>query len=186
MRLLPRIAVVLAVVALTACSAFKKTPAVLKPVVAAPVQASHVQPTAAPPVPLASDQVLLSCSGGLGCLFERIDEQDLVAADRGNLEARASLPLRVGRHQVSVQFFPITRARAEKFVMIHDFKVNHTYHVHLYRDRQPEQAASLLAAATPDPLCVELLENAQQIRRFCRPFNPETGLGEFIEQSVAQ
>ena len=83
-----------------------------------------------------------------------------------------------------MSFYPVTLDRAEQFVLIHEFKAGHQYNLHLFRDRNVH-ASSVLNMAAPDPLCIEVLENQQQIRRFCRPFDPQTGLGEFIEQAVS-
>lgn len=157
------------------------------------------------PAPVArADQVRIYCSGGVGCRIDRLDGVSLYQADGIKLSAEAEqaavmqkdrvdrdpdlqhfVVTNTGTHQVRVQFYPVTKERAEQFVLIHRFKAGHVYRLHQYRDRK-QQAASLLAAATPDPLCIELLENQRQIRRFCRPFDPQTGLGEFVEQSVAQ
>ncbi len=157
------------------------------------------------PAPLAAvDQVRLYCSGGIGCRFDRLDEVALYQADGVKFSAEAEraaviqrdqmdrdpdmqrfVVTHAGTHHVRVQFYPVTTDRAEQFVLIHHFKAGHVYRLHQYRDRK-QQPASLLSAATPDPLCIEVLENKRQIRRFCRPFDPQTGLGEFVEQSVAQ
>ena len=40
----------------------------------------------------------------------------------------------------------------------------------------------LLNVSVPDPLCVDLEQDGHVIRRFCRPFDVTTGLGEFLEQ----
>jgi hypothetical protein len=150
----------------------------------------------APTVPM--DQVRIYCSGGLGCQFDRLDDLSLdqadgrqtavmqrdVVADRDQ-DLQQFVVTHAGTHHVRVHFYPVTKERAEQFVLIHRFKAGVAYRLHQYRDRN-QQPSSLLAAATPDPLCIEVLENQRQIRRFCRPFDPQTGLGEFVEQSVAQ
>lgn len=162
------------------------------------------QVSMAPAPTTQAEQVRIYCSGGVGCRFDRLDEVPLYQADGVQFSAEAQraavmqrdqadrdpdmqrfVVTHAGTHQVRVQFYPVTTDRAEQFVLIHRFQAGHVYRLHQYRDRK-QQAASLLAAATPDPLCIELLENQRQIRRFCRPFDPQTGLGEFVEQSVAQ
>ena len=37
---------------------------------------------------------------------------------------------------------------------------------------------------SPEPLCVDLLQEQRTIRRFCRPFDVSTGLGEFVEKKI--
>jgi hypothetical protein len=156
------------------------------------------------PQPLSMDAhaVSIRCSGGVACAFERLDEQPLLT-DSGQINAVARqahllqaeqaseqsggmvLYPSAGVHQLRLQFYPVTKTRAENFVLIHDFKAGQDYRLHLFRQRQ-DHVASLLATATPDPLCVELLEGEQQVRLFCRPFDPETGLGEFVETRVSK
>ena len=153
-------------------------------------QASWTDPNAA----------TIHCSGGLGCAFERIDDVSLLTEDGQRqpaaMRARLLRPespdglsdgyyLQVvaGTHQVRAHFYPVTKARAEHFALIHDFKAGKDYRLHLFRQRQAK-VASVLARATPDPLCIEVLEDQQQVRLFCRPFDPATGLGEFVETSI--
>lgn len=54
----------------------------------------------------------------------------------------------------------------------------------MYRDRSKHTGGSLLNVSAPEPLCVAMEEGQRTIRRFCRPFNAVTGLGEFVEQKV--
>lgn len=156
------------------------------------------------PQPLSTDPNLVSirCSGGLGCAFEHLDGQSLLT-ETGQLAAtaRQSNVLRseqesaasggavlnpsAGVHQLRVLFYPVTKTRAEHFVLIHNFKAGQDYRLHLFRQREVG-VESLLSIATPDPLCIEVLEGEQQVRLFCRPFDPETGLGEFVETSVSK
>ncbi len=90
-----------------------------------------------------------------------------------------------GSNEVKMRFYPITPERAENFSLIHNFRAGKTYHLGMYRQRVNNSSTSVLNIATPEPLCVQLLEDKQVIRRFCRPFDPSTGLGEFIEQRIA-
>lgn len=164
---------------------------------------SVVHPMTPPtPQPLSIDphRVSIRCSGGLACAFEYLDRQPLfssngqmaVTAQQSNMlqteqksETSGGMVLHplAGVHQLRVRFYPVTKTRAEYFVLIHDFKAGHDYRLHLFRQREAG-VKSLLSIATPDPLCVEVLESEQQVRLFCRPFDPETGLGEFVETSV--
>ena len=142
------------------------------------------------------------CSGGLQCRFTKLNEIVLLdsqthtpteAAQKAAVLRYESmqhqphvlyhLAVTEGLHELRLQFYPVTLERAEQFTLIHQFKADHEYKLNLFRDRQV-QAGSLLAMAAPNPLCVDLTENQRVIRRFCRPFDPETGLGEFIEATL--
>ena len=144
------------------------------------------------------------CSGGLACRFTALNEMQLLDHRTGlpselahkaavfryesmHRQAHAPYHLAVveGMHEVRLQFYPVTLERAEQFTLIHQFKAGREYQLNLFRDRQTEPN-SLLAMAAPDPLCVDLSENKRVIRRFCRPFDPQTGLGEFIESKLPQ
>ena len=144
------------------------------------------------------------CSGGLQCRFTVLNEMRLLdeasgvpteAAQKAAVfryesmsqqsQALYHLAVAEGMHELRLQFYPVTLERAEQFSVIHQFKAGHDYLLHLFRDRRTEPS-SLLAMAAPDPLCVDLTENKCVVRRFCRPFDPETGLGEFIETKLPQ
>lgn len=144
------------------------------------------------------------CSGGLQCRFTALNEIRLLDLQTGEPTEAAQkaavlryesmreqphalyhLAVAEGLHEVRLQFYPVTLARAEQFTLIHQFKAGREYQLNLFRDRQTAPS-SLLAMAAPDPLCVNLTENQRVIRRFCRPFDPETGLGEFIETKLPQ
>lgn len=144
------------------------------------------------------------CAGGLQCRFTVLNEMRLLDDASGSPTEAAQkaavfryesmgqqshalyhLAVAEGLHEVRLQFYPVTLERAEQFTLIHQFKSGHDYLLHLFRDRQ-NQPTSLLAMAAPDPLCVDLSENKRVVRRFCRPFDPETGLGEFIETKLPQ
>lgn len=150
------------------------------------------------------DLATVHCSGGLQCRFTALNEMQLLDAKSGmptesaqkaavfRYESMSKQPhalyhlaVAEGMHEVRLQFYPVTLERAEQFTLIHQFKASREYHLNLFRDRQT-QPNSLLAMAAPDPLCVDLSENKRVIRRFCRPFDPETGLGEFIETKLPQ
>lgn len=144
------------------------------------------------------------CAGGLQCRFVALNETRLLDESSGlpteaaqkaavfRYEAMSQqshalyhLAVAEGLHELRLQFYPVTLERAEQFSVIHQFKAGHDYLLHLFRDRQTAPT-SLLAMAAPDPLCVDLTENKRVVRRFCRPFDPETGLGEFVETKLPQ
>jgi hypothetical protein len=102
-------------------------------------------------------------------------------ADQNGAQYYVALPS--GVSEVSVRFYPITADRAEVFTIIQDFRVDRTYRLHMYRHRNTG-GGSLLSVAAPGPLCVDLIENEKVSRRFCRPYDPTTGMGEFVEQSL--
>lgn len=156
--------------------------------------------------PLPAGMAVLDCSGGLGCEFAQLNHTVVISettrqptneaiqaamvrfAEPGSSTSQAvryKIAVRPGRNEVKLRFYPITPDRAENFSLIHDFQANKTYHLNMFRQRTTHSAASVLSAATPEPLCVDLLENDTLLRRFCRPFDPATGLGEFIEQRLA-
>lgn len=147
----------------------------------------------------------LHCSGALGCEFARLNNMTVIdevsrqptseaieaavvrfeSANFSNAQyAKHFITMRPGRHEVRVRFYPVTRERAENFTLIHDFRSDRTYRLYMFRQRGMQQSSSLLSAATPEPLCIDLLENDKALRRFCRPFDPATGLGEFVEQKL--
>lgn len=147
----------------------------------------------------------LHCSGALGCEFASLNNMTVIdeqahqptrqaleaavvrfeSANFSNAQyARHFVTLRPGRNEVRVRFYPVTRERAENFSLIHDFRPDHTYRLHMFRQRSSQASSSLLSAATPEPLCINLMENDKAVRRFCRPFDPATGLGEFVEQKL--
>ena len=147
--------------------------------------------------------VALHCSGGVGCEFAQLNsiivtnevtrqptnaaiEASIVRFEDKSLSnmqaSRYFVAMRPGRNEIKVRFYPVTLHRAENLALIHDFRAEHNYRLNMFRQPSNKTAASLLNAATPDPLCVDLLEDEKVIRRFCRPFDPATGLGEFVEQ----
>lgn len=149
--------------------------------------------------------IALHCSGGVGCEFAKLNNivvinevtrqptDEAVRASVVRFEAaglkkqqgaRYFIAMRPGRNEVKVRFYPITPDRAENFALIHDFRADRNYRLNMFRQHSADAASSLLSAATPDPLCVDLLENDKVLRRFCRPFDPATGMGEFLEQRI--
>lgn len=143
------------------------------------------------------------CSGVSSCEFTRLNDVHLIDPKTGWLTPEAlnlgiirmqgssfsenkRLPFYLSvpaqSHEIAINFFPISKEKAEKFVVIHEFKAGNQYTFHMYRQR--EKQGSLLAVSAPDPLCIELLQNQIAIKRFCRAHDALTGLGEFVEQDV--
>lgn len=146
--------------------------------------------------------VKLYCTGTANCEFERFDNIQIVddtthlvnyeAIRKGYVRLNSkttsynnSLYLTVPdqQHEVVIRFYPISMDRAEKISVIHNFKANKSYSFKMYRNRS-KQSGSLLNVSAPDPLCVVLLQDQHPIRRFCKPYNVLTGLGEFVEQKL--
>ena len=87
------------------------------------------------------------------------------------------------QYEVVIRFYPISPDRAEMFHVIHEFKPNQSYTFKMYRDRE-KRSGSLLNVSAPEPLCVDLQPEQHTIRRFCRPYDVVTGLGEFVEKKI--
>ena len=152
--------------------------------------------------------VSLHCTGDTSCEFGKLDNVVVInelnkqpTADAINAALVRLEPLQVadqpqasryfvamqsGKHEVKMRFYPITPERAENFSLIHHFELGKTYQMSMFRQRSNNVSSSLLSMAAPDPLCIHLLEDKKVIRKFCRPFDPKTGLGEFIEQRVTK
>ncbi|ENV58584.1 MULTISPECIES: hypothetical protein [Acinetobacter] len=143
------------------------------------------------------------CSGAQLCEFERLNTTPIVDAQKHRVSEQAlhqgivrlegsvfspvnSMYLSVPpqQYELVIRFYPISRDRAETFHVIHQFKANQRYTFKMYRDRSKHSGGSLLNVSAPEPLCVELEQENRPIRRFCRPFDAITGLGEFIEQRI--
>ena len=103
----------------------------------------------------------------------------------GQQASKYFVGMQPGKNEIKLRFYPITPERAENFSLIHNFLVGKTYQLSMYRQKPVNGSSSILNIATPEPLCVQLHEGEKVVRRFCRPFDPTTGLGEFIEQRVA-
>ncbi|KAA8733173.1 hypothetical protein F4V57_08050 [Acinetobacter qingfengensis] len=144
----------------------------------------------------------LSCASSIACEFARVDDVLVInenthwptkdAIERGLLRLEGSLfsrhhqyglSLIPGEHEVVVRFYPVTNERMESFHLIHKFMAGQTYKLAMYRQKI-QGNRSLLNVAIPGPLCVDLLQNDVVLRRFCRPFDAMTGMGEFVEQKV--
>lgn len=144
--------------------------------------------------------VKIFCTGTNTCEFERIGQVPLVsetthlvsseAIQKGWVRLKATSTLQSNalyltvpaqQYEVVIRFYPISIERAETIHVIHPFKANKSYTLMMYRDRA-KHVNNLLNAAVPDPLCVKLIEDKRVIRRFCKPYNVLTGLGEFVEQ----
>jgi hypothetical protein len=149
-----------------------------------------------------ADNTTLYCSGVENCEFERIGDIDVIdakthrisqkAMERGIVRLHGSvfsrkqqvyLSVPAKQYEVVIRFYPISPDRSETFHVIHAFKPHVRYTFKMYRDRT-RRSGSLLNVSVPDPLCVDLQQEQHTIRRFCRPFDVSTGLGEFVEKKV--
>lgn len=149
-----------------------------------------------------ADNVTLYCSGVENCEFERIGDLAVIdakshrisqqAMERGIVRLQGSvfsrkqqvyLNVPAKQYEVVIRFYPISPDRAETFHVIHAFKPHQSYTFKMYRDRA-YRSGSLLNVSVPEPLCVDLQQEQHTIRRFCRPFDVSTGLGEFIEKKI--
>lgn len=145
---------------------------------------------------------LIFCQGTHICEFERIDRIQIVdeQAKRVSKEAIQHKVVRLNgysisspqalylsvpaaQHEVAIRFYPISKEKAEKLIIIHDFKKNQRYVFQMYRHRAVS-GGSLLKVSAPEPLCVDLKEGQKLIRRFCKPYDAQNGLGEFVEQKL--
>ena len=143
----------------------------------------------------------LYCSGVELCEFERLGSTTIVKEDghridrdameqgivRVNLTAvdanKIYLSVKPEQHEVVIRFYPVSKDRAEKLYVIHQFKANKKYTFRMYRERN-NVSGSLLNVSAPEPLCVDLKEGQKVVRRFCKPYNVLNGLGEFTEQKI--
>ena len=143
----------------------------------------------------------LYCTGAERCEFERLDNIAVIDAQHHQLQPQALeqgivrlhgsvfgqqnvyLSVPAQQYEVVIRFYPISPDRAEVFHIIHNFKPHVRYTFKMYRKRA-HRSGSLLNVSTPEPLCVDLLQERHTIRRFCRPFNISTGLGEFVEKKI--
>lgn len=157
-------------------------------------QVEHIESTHA--------NALIYCSGTHNCEFERLGDVFIIdskthrvttdAIDKGLVRLQAKslnqpnalyLSAPAKQQELVIRFYPISPDRAETLHVIHAFKAKQRYTFTMYRDRT-RQHVSLLNASAPDPLCVDLQQEQKTIRRFCRPYDPQTGLGEFVEQKI--
>ena len=149
-----------------------------------------------------ADNTTLYCSGVENCEFERIGDIAVIdakshrisqqAMERGIVRLHGSvfsrkqqvyLSIPAKQYEVVIRFYPISPDRAEIFHVIHEFKPNQSYTFKMYRDRA-YRSGSLLNVSAPEPLCVDLQQEQHTIRRFCRPYDVSTGLGEFVEKKI--
>lgn len=147
------------------------------------------------------NNVTLYCTGTESCEFGRLGTMVLIDADTHRIHPAAIkqgylklsnkahenrsiyLTVPANQYELVIRFYPISQQHAEVFHVIHHFKENQHYTFKMYRKRS-ENSGSLLNVSAPSPLCVEMLQEQKVIRRFCRPYNVETGLSEYIEQKI--
>ena len=144
----------------------------------------------------------LYCSGTESCEFERINDIVVMDAKSHRISRQAMehgiirldgsvfsrkqqvyLSIPAKQYEVVIRFYPISLDRAEIFHVIHEFKPHQRYTFKMYRDRE-KRSDSLLNVSAPEPLCVDLQQEQHTIRRFCRPYDVVTGLGEFVEKKI--
>ena len=144
----------------------------------------------------------LYCSGTESCEFERINDIVVMDAKSHRISRQAMehgiirldgsvfsrkqqvyLSIPAKQYEVVIRFYPISPDRAEIFHVIHEFKPNQSYTFKMYRDRE-KRSGSLLNVSAPEPLCVDLQQEQHTIRRFCRPYDVVTGVGEFVEKKI--
>ncbi|ATO18792.1 hypothetical protein BS636_03475 [Acinetobacter sp. LoGeW2-3] len=147
-------------------------------------------------------EALIYCSGTHDCNFERIDDIKIINAENRHVESEALklklvrlqaqslkdpnpvyLAVPAGQHELVVRFYPISPDKAEVLHVFQNFQAKHKYTFKMYRQRSA-RSTSLLQASAPDPLCVDLLQDTKTIRRFCKPYNVQTGIAEFVEQKI--
>lgn len=190
-----RLVSLLMVVTLAGCQSgparVQSSPAHTPPAVQAAPAPQHRALAAAP-----SPSVTVDCEGGVGCNFLRVDGVDVpplasptpAAAlhyqDQGRepVSLRRRVTLTPGLHELKLDFYPLQPDRAEQFKLIHRFESGQPYRLRQYFQRVDRRSASVLEQAQPDPLCIDLLQGEQLARRFCRPHDARSGLGEFVEK----
>lgn len=88
------------------------------------------------------------------------------------------------KREVHVNFYPENNMQyIERFAMIHDFTAPGTYQLRAYQKKPVKNSGSLLESASPEPLCIELLQDSSIQRRFCKQLGAEHQ-GEFVETSL--
>lgn len=149
-----------------------------------------------------AENATLYCSGVENCEFERINDIAVIDAKSHRISQQAMeqgivrlhgsvfsrkqqvyLNVPAKQYEVVIRFYPISPDRAETFHVIHAFKPHQSYTFKMYRDRE-KRSDSLLNVSAPEPLCVDLQQEQHTIRRFCRPYDVVTGLGEFVEKKI--
>ena len=108
----------------------------------------------------------------------------LVAQAPSNMNNLTKYFVRIlpSKREVHVDFYPEDNEQySERFAIIHDFAVPGDYRLKAYRMPNSRQSAgSLLASASPNPLCVALEQDGKTIRRFCK-LPIDSRQNEFIE-----
>jgi len=90
------------------------------------------------------------------------------------------------KHEIHVNFYPENNmGYVERFAMIHDFTEADTYQLRAYQKKNSEKSGSLLDTASPEPLCIELLQGTKVQRRFCKQLDAEHQ-GEFVETGMGK
>ncbi|TXD97601.1 hypothetical protein ES754_01015 [Psychrobacter frigidicola] len=88
------------------------------------------------------------------------------------------------KREVHLNFYPENNVGyVERFAMIHEFMQPGIYHLRAYRQKSPQATGSLLDTASPEPLCIDLLQDSSLVRRFCKQLDTEHQ-GEFVETRV--
>jgi len=94
--------------------------------------------------------------------------------------------IKPAKREIHVNFYPENNmGYVERFAMIHDFTEAGTYQLRAYQKKISEKSGSLLDTASPEPLCIELLQDTKVQRRFCKQLDTEHQ-GEFVETGMAQ
>lgn len=85
------------------------------------------------------------------------------------------------KREVHISFYPENNLDyVERFAIIHDFMQPGTYQLRAYRKKSPQETGSLLDTASPEPLCVDLLQGSKVVRSFCKQLDTKRQ-GEFVE-----
>ena len=85
------------------------------------------------------------------------------------------------KREIHINFYPENNVDyIERFAMINEFKESGTYLLRAHRQKSSKDNGSLLEAASPEPLCIDLLKNNLLQRRFCKQLDT-ANQGEFVE-----
>lgn len=88
------------------------------------------------------------------------------------------------KREVHINFYPENNVGyIERFALIDEFKESGTYLLQAYRQKPSPADGTLLATASPTPLCIDLLKDNLLQRRFCKQMDSEHQ-GEFVENSL--
>ncbi|MBP2280551.1 hypothetical protein H4W00_001364 [Psychrobacter sp. PL19] len=88
------------------------------------------------------------------------------------------------KREIHINFYPENNVDyIERFAMIDEFKESGTYLLRAYRHKSTQVNGSLLEAASPEPLCIDLLKDNILQRRFCKQSDTDNQ-GEFVETSI--